>query len=164
MVPGPAISQFVFMRDDLRRVRAGDLVIMRAWLLHAVGVTPVVYWVTTFGSMPLPAHVLAAYAGLSFLKVRTFLEHRAHERPRGRTVVVDDRGPLALLFLNNNFHLVHHVHPGVAWFRLPAMFDRNRERYLGRNEGHVYRNCLEYICQAPSCPQGSGSASPVAED
>ncbi len=147
MALGPAISQFVFMRDDARRVLAGDVMIMRAWLLHVVGAVPVLYWVAEFGSMSLPAYVLAAYGGLSILKVRTFLEHRAHERPRGRTVVVDDRGPLALLFLNNNFHLVHHMHPGEAWYKLPAMFDGDRTRYLGRNEGYVYRNYLEVFAR-----------------
>ena len=62
--------------------------------------------------MPVWAYLLAAYLGWSLLKIRTYLEHRAHEAARARTVVIESRGPLALLFLNNNFHVVHHMHPG----------------------------------------------------
>ena len=50
--------------------------------------------------MPFWAYLLSAYLGLSLLKIRTFLEHQAHEKARGRTVIIEDRGPLALLFLN----------------------------------------------------------------
>jgi len=71
--------------------------------------------------MPLWAYVIAAYLGLSVLKIRTFLENSAHDRSSGRTVVIEGRGPLALLFLNNNYHVVHHMHPKVAWYALPDM-------------------------------------------
>ncbi len=45
---------------------------------------------------------------------------------------------LGLLFLNNNLHAAHHDHPGVAWHRLPAFYQRNRERLLRDNGGLVY--------------------------
>ena len=147
LLVGPAISQFVFMRADWQQTRVGDRAIARAWLLHAVGAVPVVGWVLYFSSMPLPAYLVAAYFGLSLLKIRTFLEHRAHERPRGRTVIVNDRGPLALLFLNNNFHLVHHKHPSVPWYQLPGKFDRNRELYLRMNEGYIYKSYVDVFAQ-----------------
>ena len=34
--------------------------------------------------------------------------------PAARSVIIEDRGPLALLFLNNNFHAVHHAQPAAA--------------------------------------------------
>jgi fatty acid desaturase len=76
--------------------------------------------------------------GLSILKIRTFLEHQAHERARGRTVIIEDRGILAFLFLNNNLHVVHHMHPRMPWYRLPGLYQENRARYLGRNGGYRY--------------------------
>ena len=77
------------------------------------------------------------------LKIRTFLEHQAHELVRGRTVVVEDRGPLAFLFLNNNFHIVHHMHPKMPWYRLPGLYFANREKYLTRNGGYRYASYAE---------------------
>jgi fatty acid desaturase len=90
--------------------------------------------------LPLWAFFLATYAALSVLKIRTFLEHRAHDRARARTVIIEDRGPLALMFLNNNLHVVHHMHPRVAWYKLPALYRRHRDHYRRRNEAYIYRS------------------------
>ncbi|MCB2111735.1 MAG: fatty acid desaturase, partial [Rhodobacteraceae bacterium] len=51
--------------------------------------------------------------------------------------------PLALIFLNNNFHVVHHSHPNLPWYALPAKFRAAREQYLARNEGYYYRSYAE---------------------
>ena len=97
-------------------------------------------WLGLMAEMPVSAYLLAAYGGNSLIKIRTFLEHRAHEAHRARTVVVEDRGPLAYLFLNNNLHVVHHCHPNVAWYDLPALYRANRDHFLRRNEAYVYRS------------------------
>ena len=55
-------------------------------------------------------------------------------------MIIEDRGPLALLFLNNNLHVVHHAHPAVPWYRLPAIYAENRAHYLRRNEHYHYRS------------------------
>jgi fatty acid desaturase len=55
-------------------------------------------------------------------------------------VIVEDRGLLALLFLNNNFHAVHHMHPTVAWYKLPGLYAAQIAHYQRRNEGYVYRS------------------------
>ncbi|MCY3878757.1 MAG: fatty acid desaturase [Rhodobacteraceae bacterium] len=138
MLIGPLISQFTFMADDWRRIRSGEAEILHHWLLHAAGAAPVILWIYSLSQLSVPAYLLAAYAGLSLLKIRTFLEHRAHTRPTGRTVVINDRGWLALLFLNNNFHIVHHMNPTLPWYELPKLFDSERERILQVNDGYMY--------------------------
>ncbi|MCV2893012.1 fatty acid desaturase [Lentibacter sp. XHP0401] len=137
---GPAVGQFFFMRDDWRAILAGDRAALSAWLVHIPAVAIVIWWVVAHGSLPLWALFVAVYAALGVLKIRTFLEHRAHEATQGRTVIVEDRGPLALLFLNNNYHVVHHERPGVPWYRLPALFRAEREAFLGKNDGYYYRS------------------------
>lgn len=139
MALGPAISVFAVVRSDARAIRAGDRAVARDWALHAAGLVLLGLWIAG-AAMPLWAYLASAYAGMSILKIRTFLEHRAHDLARGRTVIVEDRGPLAFLFLNNNLHVVHHAKPGVAWYRLPALYAANREEFLRRNEGYRYRS------------------------
>lgn len=139
MVLGPIIGQLAFMRDDWRGAVRGDRDIWLAWVLHLPGVA-VVLWIVAHSAMPVWAFVLAAYLGLALVKIRTFLEHRAHEKSRARTVIVEDRGPLAFLFLNNNLHVVHHMNPAAPWYRLPALYRRGKERYLACNEAYVYRS------------------------
>ncbi len=139
MVLGPIIGQLAFLRDEWRRAIRGDRNIWLAWALHLPGVAAVL-WIVAHSAMPVWAFVLAAYLGLALVKIRTFLEHRAHEKSRARTVIVEDRGPLAFLFLNNNLHVVHHMNPAAPWYRLPALYRRGKERYLACNEAYVYRS------------------------
>jgi fatty acid desaturase len=136
---GPAISQATFMAADLRLIRGGDRVVLRGWAGHMVSVV-VILWLVAASPMPVWLYLIAAYLGLGILKIRTFLEHQAHAKVRGRTVVIEDRGILAFLFLNNNFHVVHHMHPRLSWYKLPGLYFANRERYLSRNDGYRFRN------------------------
>ena len=137
MLVGPLVAQLAFMAQDGRAIRAGDRQVLKAWVIH-LPATLLVLGVVTAAPMPLWLYLLACYAALSVLKIRTFLEHQAHEKARGRTVIIEDRGPLAFLFLNNNLHVVHHMHPRVPWYRLPALYRANAARYLACNEGYRY--------------------------
>jgi fatty acid desaturase len=116
---------------------------LKGWLWHIPALALVVWWMVTYAAMPIWAFALSTYFSLSILKIRTFLEHRAHEKARGRSVVIEDRGPLALIFLNNNYHSVHHSHPRLAWYRLPALYFGNREKYLSRNDRYSFTSYAE---------------------
>ena len=143
MVLGPAIGTWFFSGHDIAQMRAGNRRIILSWVLHALGFVPVLIWLWGFADMPVWGWVAAAYLGYSLLKIRTYLEHRAHEAFRARTVIIEDRGPLALLFLNNNLHVVHHMHPAVPWYKLPALYARKADHYRRRNDSYVYRNYAE---------------------
>nr|WP_299165876.1 fatty acid desaturase [uncultured Tateyamaria sp.] len=146
MAIGPAVGMFVFVRADIRVIRAGDRQVMFGWALHVPGLCVVLYGVA-LSPMPVWLYVSAAYFALSVLKIRTFLEHQAHEKARGRTVIIEDRGLLAFLFLNNNFHVVHHMHPRVPWYRLPALYRAHSARYLACNEGYRYQSYAEVFAR-----------------
>lgn len=135
---GPAISIWSFSGPDLAQIRAGNRRIIQSWVLHGLGVALVLGWLWGFTDMPVWAWVIAAYLGYGLLKIRTFLEHRAHEAFRARTVIIEDKGPLSLLFLNNNLHAVHHMHPSAPWYRLPGLYAERSAHYRRRNEDYVY--------------------------
>ena len=75
---------------------------------------------------------------ISLSLIRSFAEHRAHPGVEQRTVIVESRGPLALLFLNNNLHALHHAEPGLAWYRLPSRFRARRGELLTANGGYRF--------------------------
>jgi len=137
MLIGPALGTISFVTGDLRLAREGNKAVARAWSLHAIGAVPVVVWVVA-NSIPVWAYLVGAYCSLSILKIRTFLEHRADEHVAGHSVIVEDRGLLALLFLNNNFHAVHHAHPQVPWYQLPTLYRSRRDIFLKRNGSYRY--------------------------
>lgn len=140
IVLGPAVSTCLFFKSEWAAVRAGNKAVRDAWLWNGVGVGLVLIWLATVGTMPLLAYGAAAYMAYGLLKIRTYLEHRAHVSHCARTVIIEDKGPLSLLFLNNNLHVVHHMHPAVPWYRLPGLYASRRAHYQTRNESYVYRN------------------------
>jgi fatty acid desaturase len=136
---GPGLGQTCFFIKDWRAAMQGDRAVWLAWGQHLAGVA-IVLWLVSLSPMPVWAYAIGAYFGLGLIKIRTFLEHRAHPSVRGRTVIVEDRGPLSLLFLNNNLHVVHHMNPKAAWYDLPGLYREGKDRYLACNEGYVYRS------------------------
>ena len=141
---GPILGNLRWIAMEWVRIRRGDRAVIRDWALHLGGLVLVIAWLT-WAAMPALAYLGAAFLGHALLKIRTFLEHRAHEAARARTVIIEDRGPLALLFLNNNLHVVHHMHPNVPWYALPALYRANTDHYQRRNEGYVYRSYAQII-------------------
>lgn len=140
MLIGPVLGTVWLWHKDAAAILRGDRSVARGYLLHVLGVVPVLQWLAFVATMPFAAYLLGCWLALSILRIRTFLEHRAHARHGARSVIIEDRGPLALLFLNNNFHAVHHAHPQLPWYRLPAEYARRREDFLRRNEGYRYRS------------------------
>lgn len=143
MLVGPLLGQMCFMKGDLKTLSLKNSPqrwpVLRDWALHLIGLVPVL-WIVTWSDMPIWSYLLASYLALSLLKVRTYLEHRAHEDMHSRTAIVEDRGPLAFLFLNNNLHVVHHLYPGVPWHRLPGLYAAGRAEFQKRNDGYVLRS------------------------
>lgn len=137
MLVGPAIGAISFIVDDLRAIRLGVPGVLRDWLWHLIGMV-LVLGILNAAAMPGWAYLLACYLAMSVLKIRTYLEHRAHERARGRTVVVERGGVLGFLFLWNNLHAVHHARPNRPWYELPRLWRENRAEYLRRNEHYIY--------------------------
>ncbi len=141
LVLGPAIGTAAFVVCEWRG-RSPE--VLRGWLWHLPAVMAVLA-VVVASSMPVWAYLIAAYLGMSILKLRTFLEHQAHERTSGRSVIIEDSGVFAFLFLNNNLHVVHHLHPRVAWYALPALYRSRKEHFLRRNGGYHFTSYRQVI-------------------
>lgn len=139
MTVGPLIGLVCFIRHEMAALVGGERAVQRDWLLHLAGLVLVARLVQASG-MPGWSYLLAVYLAQSVLRIRTFLEHRAHDLARARTVIIDGGLVLPFLFLNNNLHVVHHAKPGVAWYRLPAIYRAGRAEFLRRNEGYRYKS------------------------
>ncbi len=77
------------------------------------------------------------WPALGLAMVRSLYEHRAARHPKAR-IAINEAGPLMrLLFLNNNYHLVHHDLPALPWFHLPHAYRMRREAYRRKCGGFV---------------------------
>lgn len=140
MFIGPFIGVSGFYIADLRAVRLGDRAVLNAYLFHIAGLIPVGLWLYWISELPLWAYGVAVYLSHAILKIRTFLEHRAHDHARCRSVIIEDHGLLSLLFLKNNLHAVHHICPNIPWYQLDSHYLARRDYFLNRNGGYAYRS------------------------
>jgi fatty acid desaturase len=135
---GPLVMLVGFVGSELRLIQDGDRKALAAWLHHFAGVALVLTWATYVCGIPAWLYLGTAYLGLSILTVRTFAEHQAHEAPGGRTVIVEASPVFGLLFLNNNLHYVHHEHPRVPWYELPALYRSRKAEFLAANGSYSF--------------------------
>lgn len=77
--------------------------------------------------------------------VRSYYEHRAADDCKHRIVINEAAWPMRLLFLNNNYHLVHHDLPDLPWYLQPVVYRANREDYLRRCGGFLVAGYGELI-------------------
>ena len=109
---------------------------LRAWTIHLLLLAVMLWWVKALaGISPVDYLLGIAYPALGLAMLRSFYEHRPAASPAHRTVINEAAWPWRLLYLNNNYHAVHHAHPGLAWYRIPAAFRADRAGYLQRNGG-----------------------------
>ncbi len=138
LIIGPTVAAMRFWCSDARRTAAGDSSIAWAWLAHMPAVAVLFAWVWgVCGISPLTYIAAFAYPGTALILLRSFAEHRAHEEVGGRTAIVETCPAMALLFLNNNLHALHHARPGLAWFRLPRIYRADRDALLAGNDGYL---------------------------
>ncbi|POP47308.1 fatty acid desaturase [Superficieibacter electus] len=117
------------------------------WLGHGVLLLATFAWLSKC-DFPLFWYVLAvSYPALALTKVRSFLEHRAAEDPLARSVITEAALPWRLLFLNLNYHSVHHDLPGVPWYGLRKVYLYESVRYQQRNGGFIVHGYGQWLRQ-----------------
>ena len=125
-------ATFGGMWQALRRV---DRPAIAMWLLHGMLLALLFFWMARQGFSPLWYLLAVSYPALALTKVRSFLEHQAAEEPLARSVNNEAALVWRILFLNLNYHSVHHDLPGVPWYGLRHLYLLYRESYHQRNQG-----------------------------
>lgn len=115
------------------------------WLVHGVLLAALLAWMAHCGFSPLWFVLLVSYPALSISKIRSFLEHQAADDPLARSVINEAALPWRMLFLNLNYHAIHHDLPGVPWYGLRTLYLRDREAYQRRNSGFLVRGYSEWL-------------------
>ncbi len=146
LVLGPAFAIAGTATDALRKIAAGDWHDVPTWLAHLAALALLSYWLEHACGMPAWLFIVGAgYTALAIGSVRSFHEHRASESHEHRSVINEASFFWRLLFLNNNYHAVHHDLPFVPWFALRAVYRARRADYLARNGGFFVQGYGEWI-------------------
>ena len=135
---GPGVTIPAVWSDLFTDVRRRGWAWVNTWVLHLALLLLMLWWLYAVCAIhPALYLVGVAYPALGLAMVRSFNEHRPAVVPAQRIVVNEAAWPWQLLYLNNNFHAVHHHMPGLAWYRIPAAYRANRDAYLAGNGNYV---------------------------
>lgn len=142
----PAFSIRGIVADARARLQRGDYADVPMWLAHLAALALLLAWLQT--RCGIPAWLMLAgvgYPALSLAALRSFQEHRASDAHAARSVINDAGLAWRLLFLNNNYHLVHHDLPAVPWYALAWVYRRRASDYLARNDGFLVHGYREWL-------------------
>lgn len=135
---GAPLALLALAKEQGQRLMAGDRQAWRMWLTHGFFTALMLTFIAHFSVLPVWHYLLLiSVPALSIAMIRSYHEHRPHAQPQQRTVLNEAAWPWRWLFLNLNFHLVHHDLPGLAWYDLPKAYYAQRERWVARSGGFV---------------------------
>ncbi len=156
LVIGPFLTILSFWRSEAVSVFRNEGNCREVWAIHIATTGLVIVWVTQVCQMPLWVFLSCfVYPGTSLLLVRSFLEHRPAEKQHHRTAIVEGCWLTRLLFLCNNLHVIHHARPDLAWYKIPAVYERNKDSLRARNGGYVFKGYGEVAARYLLTPKDS---------
>lgn len=138
MLIGPILMVSRFWISEIRRYASGDSRYIGAWIILIINNLALAYWLFDFCALPVWQVAFGLYGGLSLGLVRSFTEHRPADNQDARCAIVESGPLMQLLFLNNNFHIVHHTHPSLSWYEIPGTYYRNRDYWIAKTQGHWF--------------------------
>ncbi|CAI0719597.1 Fatty acid desaturase [Serratia entomophila] len=142
---GPALDIAATLANALKAILGGDLRALAMWLTHLALLTLVLHWLQAQGIGAGFYLWVISYPALALTKIRSFFEHRAVEAPQARSIINEAAWPWRLLFLNLNYHLVHHDLPGLPWYGLREVYLAERDAYRQRSQGFVAQGYGEWV-------------------
>ena len=145
LILGPLLWVPAFLASEARQLLGGDRRFVVAWAQHLVSFAVVFVWLDFVGLNIFLYAATVAYPALMLINLRTFAEHQAHPSTAPRSAIVHASPVLALLYLNNNLHYVHHKFPTAPWYRLPQIYRAKRAALEAENGGYVINGYFELM-------------------
>lgn len=143
---GPALVILDLLKVTLAELAKGQFTMFKVWAVHVPLLLALLWALTTYaGISPLYYCFVIGYFAVGLAMLRSLYEHRPAVNPAHRTVINEAALPWRLLYLNNNYHVVHHDYPGLQWYKIGAMYRADPERFKARNGGFVVPGYLWLI-------------------
>ena len=146
MLIGPAVSLYLLCKNEIHKFIEKDYRRAGTWSLHFALSATILAFAYQVGGIPPWKYLLCfAFPGVSLTLLRSYTEHRWSDTETERSIVVEGSPVSQLLYLNNNFHWVHHENPGLPWYQLPAVFEERKESILQSNGNFYYSGYFDIL-------------------
>ncbi len=126
-------------------LRTGTSIQRMHWFIHFCLVILIFVLIIRLDSMPLAVYIACAAIAHSMISIRAFFEHRPAPDPMHRSVIVQSNWFFQLLFLNNNFHAVHHRYPSLPWYRLSSLYKEIQSDVLEKNQRFYFSGYSKWL-------------------
>jgi len=135
---GPAMVIVPTWLDIVRRPLRRDFSQSRSWAVHLALTCAMLLALDRYAGIgPLRYLLTICYPALGLAMLRSFYEHRPALDAAHR-VVINEAGLFwRILYLNTNYHAVHHERPDLPWYLLRRFYLQHRTDTLERNGGFV---------------------------
>jgi fatty acid desaturase len=143
---GPAMVIVPTWLDIVRRPLRRDFTQSGSWAVHLLLLSAMLFALDRCAHIgPLRYLLTIGYPALGLAMLRSFYEHRPAETAPHR-VVINEAGLFwRILYLNNNYHAVHHERPDLPWYLVRRFYLDHRAEVLRRNGGFVIAGYLSLM-------------------
>ncbi|MDB6001452.1 MAG: hypothetical protein JWP52_3151 [Rhizobacter sp.] len=146
VVLGPAMVIVPTWLDIVRRPWRGDFTQTRLWAQHLLLLAALLWALDRYAGIgPLHYMLVVGYPALGLAMLRSFYEHRPSADPAHRVVINEAGWFWRLLYLNNNYHAVHHELPSLPWYLIRKHYLVERDAILRRNGGFLLSGYAELL-------------------
>ena len=117
----------------------------RVWILHESLALILLLLVGLLFEVNIFIYNICAYFAQSVILLRSYYEHRVASEPNHRSIIMKASLPMRMVFLNNNYHAIHHEHPGMSWYHLDKEYNSKGDYYEKKNGGFVEQGYLKWL-------------------
>jgi fatty acid desaturase len=115
------------------------------WIFHEFFALLILLLVGLFFEVNVLTYIVCAYFAQSLTLLRSFYEHRVTSEPSHRSIIMKASAPMRILYLNNNYHAIHHQHPEMSWYRLGKEYKSNQANYEEKNDAFVEQGYFKWF-------------------
>ncbi|MDB6111922.1 MAG: fatty acid desaturase [Pedosphaera sp.] len=124
----------------------------RRWILFEVclltllvaGAILLFPWLLLLHGWVIPMLVINTLVNIRGMSQHTFLEHQSDPVLGTRSILTN---PVTAFFMcNENYHLEHHLYPGVPWYNLPQLHQKLRDDLTARGAPFI-RSYFAFVCE-----------------
>lgn len=143
---GPSWAIFSLLKATLQEFAKGNFKNLLTWIVHLILLVITLFTIQKYAQIPAWYYVgVIAYFTLGLAMMRSFYEHRPAVNPQDR-IAINEAGLFwRLLYLNNNFHSVHHAYPSLSWYAISKVYFQNKANWQQVNNGFFISGYVRFL-------------------
>jgi fatty acid desaturase len=141
----PLLHFLGLKRQMIRSLKTSNSKDTLIWIFHESIVLFLLLLIGLFFEVNIFIYIACAYFAQSLTLLRSFYEHRVTSEPGYRSIIMKASIPMRILYLNNNYHAIHHQHPDMSWFKLGKEYNSNPEYHEEQNNHFIERGYWQWF-------------------